>query len=755
MQAGNSSTFLSPPRRIPITEGKLVGLENDLVTMLDNLTGHPMQLKVFPIIGMAGIGKTTFCKKLYDHPLVLHHFYVRAWVTVSQQYQVREMLLSILCCVTNISNEIYEKRDEELREQVYRSLKGKRYLIVLDDMWDTQVWDDLKRTIFCSGLITFLNTMSLSEFRNHHATHACRAWLRKLVTQVGALKWLNIGLAQLVESLVANCWLARSKRGVGLCSSNEGLGFIALGVEGIASGWLHRAAKTSRSLQWKDNKLSRINRCWSLFSRLMVTGKAFRFWQSDIANVRGAAKLRNHSGNSVILGQLRISRLRNAVACLIPSGRNSIRGQLIMATLLRSRKIPRIVSLCNSSSFLSPPRRTPIAEGKLVGLEKDLETMLHNLTGHPLQLKVFPIIGMAGIGKTTFCKKLYDNPLVKHHFYVRAWVTVSQQYQVRETLFSILHWVTEIPNEIYERRDEQLREQVYRSLKGSLVLGEADHCRNILALSYNHLLDHLKAGFLYMGIFPEDYEISVKKLRWTNGTKESAAVDKHLHNLRRLSFQSNFLKYINTTSSQHIRSMYFEKLSLSDPSGYLGMNFILLKVLDIMNIHLRIFPFEITYLTLLKFMALTIVNDFSMDYLITVRGLQILIVDCEWDGYLARILWDMLELRHFHLKKSCLSYSQTVSKPEDAELPLRVLNNLQSLSAIRPVNCTRKVFLSMPNVKKLGIHQTEEDYPFRGWFEQLVHLQELETLKYVFDNPFAYPNLKPDRLPSWESFPQS
>ncbi|KAL0356977.1 UNVERIFIED_CONTAM: hypothetical protein Scaly_1383400 [Sesamum calycinum] len=63
-------------------------------------------------------------KKLYDHPLVMHHFYVHAyWVTVSQQYQVRELLLGVLCCVTNVMDEIYERSDEELTEQVYRSLE--------------------------------------------------------------------------------------------------------------------------------------------------------------------------------------------------------------------------------------------------------------------------------------------------------------------------------------------------------------------------------------------------------------------------------------------------------------------------------------------------------------------------------------------------------------------------------------------------------------------------------------------------------
>ncbi|XP_047953978.1 putative late blight resistance protein homolog R1A-10 [Salvia hispanica] len=47
---------------------------------------------------------------------------------------------------------------------------------------------------------------------------------------------------------------------------------------------------------------------------------------------------------------------------------------------------------------------------------------------------------------------------------------------------------------------------------GSLLMEEAEQCQHILALSYNHLPDFLKPCFLYMGMFPEDYEVSVKKL---------------------------------------------------------------------------------------------------------------------------------------------------------------------------------------------------------------------------------------------------
>ncbi|KAK4438525.1 putative disease resistance RPP13-like protein 3 [Sesamum alatum] len=39
-----------------------------------------------------------------------------------------------------------------------------------------------------------------------------------------------------------------------------------------------------------------------------------------------------------------------------------------------------------------------------------------------------------------------------------------------------------------------------------------NRCLEILSMSYNHLPHHLKACFLYMGVFPGDYKIPVSKL---------------------------------------------------------------------------------------------------------------------------------------------------------------------------------------------------------------------------------------------------
>ncbi|KAL8557597.1 hypothetical protein ACS0TY_004882 [Phlomoides rotata] len=40
-----------------------------------------------------------------------------------------------------------ETNESEIAENVYKSLKGRRYLIVMDDIWSTEAWDDV-RNIF-------------------------------------------------------------------------------------------------------------------------------------------------------------------------------------------------------------------------------------------------------------------------------------------------------------------------------------------------------------------------------------------------------------------------------------------------------------------------------------------------------------------------------------------------------------------------------------------------------------------------------
>ncbi|KAL2515612.1 Disease resistance protein RPP13 [Forsythia ovata] len=127
-------------------KSSMVGLDDDIKKIKDRLTGGSSNLETLSVVGMGGIGKTTLTRKVFDDGFSVYHFHIRAWVTVSQEYNERELLLELLDSMKKPTDKLREKSFEQLAEYLYKTLKGTRYLIVLDDMWDTKVWDKVKRS---------------------------------------------------------------------------------------------------------------------------------------------------------------------------------------------------------------------------------------------------------------------------------------------------------------------------------------------------------------------------------------------------------------------------------------------------------------------------------------------------------------------------------------------------------------------------------------------------------------------------------
>ncbi|XP_028060608.1 putative disease resistance RPP13-like protein 3 [Camellia sinensis] len=97
------------------------------------------------IVGMPGLSKTTLARKLYNDPYITHYFHIRAWTYASQLPRKTDMLLDILRSVNVVfTDEFKNMTNEKLGEKLYKQLKGKRYIIVIDDLWDIGVWVDLK-----------------------------------------------------------------------------------------------------------------------------------------------------------------------------------------------------------------------------------------------------------------------------------------------------------------------------------------------------------------------------------------------------------------------------------------------------------------------------------------------------------------------------------------------------------------------------------------------------------------------------------
>ncbi|KAL1551785.1 putative late blight resistance protein R1B-16 isoform X3 [Salvia divinorum] len=122
----------------------MVGFDDVLLEIMHKLTNgqDDRQLRVIPIVGMGGIGKTTLAKHVYAQPLIKVHFDVCAWVTVSQNFDVREVLFELLSQANKGSKEEMSGMSEnEVGLTLHKYLFNRRFIVVIHDMWGIEAWD--------------------------------------------------------------------------------------------------------------------------------------------------------------------------------------------------------------------------------------------------------------------------------------------------------------------------------------------------------------------------------------------------------------------------------------------------------------------------------------------------------------------------------------------------------------------------------------------------------------------------------------
>ncbi|KAM3733663.1 hypothetical protein ACB098_11G153700 [Castanea mollissima] len=97
---------------------------------------------------MAGIGKTTLAQIVYNNDRVEKHFHLRIWVCVSDQFDVVRVTKTILRSVTLKHTDLNDLN--LLQVSLKEKLVGKRFLLVLDDVWNKRnndwdlLWNPLK-----------------------------------------------------------------------------------------------------------------------------------------------------------------------------------------------------------------------------------------------------------------------------------------------------------------------------------------------------------------------------------------------------------------------------------------------------------------------------------------------------------------------------------------------------------------------------------------------------------------------------------
>ncbi|GAB4838909.1 hypothetical protein Ancab_028442 [Ancistrocladus abbreviatus] len=134
-------------RRRRDVEKDMVGLKDEADNITKKLTSGRQELDFVSIVGMGGLGKTTLVQKIYDDAAIRSHFTCRGWVFVSQEYDTRQVVLDIIKNVMPESTPraLKEKSLEELRDMLYNHLWDKTYLVVLDDIWKPEIWDEISQ----------------------------------------------------------------------------------------------------------------------------------------------------------------------------------------------------------------------------------------------------------------------------------------------------------------------------------------------------------------------------------------------------------------------------------------------------------------------------------------------------------------------------------------------------------------------------------------------------------------------------------
>ncbi|KAL9392960.1 hypothetical protein Peur_012245 [Populus x canadensis] len=151
-----------------LDEADVVGIENPKHLLVSWLVEGEEKLSSISVVGMGGLGKTTLVKKVYDSHPIRRSFDTHSWVTVSKSFASTELLRVALQGFLVTANEpvpdnLQSMTDFQLIDALRNYLWRRRYVIVLDDIWNVNAWETIKYAFpdcNCGNRIIFTTRLS-------------------------------------------------------------------------------------------------------------------------------------------------------------------------------------------------------------------------------------------------------------------------------------------------------------------------------------------------------------------------------------------------------------------------------------------------------------------------------------------------------------------------------------------------------------------------------------------------------------------
>ncbi|KAG4977427.1 hypothetical protein JHK86_036901 [Glycine max] len=130
-----------------LVESVIYGRDDDKEMIFNWLTSdidNCNKLSILSIVGMGGLGKTTLAQHVFNDPRIENKFDIKAWVCVSDEFDVFNVTRTILEAVTKSTDD--SRNREMVQGRLREKLTGKRFFLVLDDVWNRnqKEWKDLQ-----------------------------------------------------------------------------------------------------------------------------------------------------------------------------------------------------------------------------------------------------------------------------------------------------------------------------------------------------------------------------------------------------------------------------------------------------------------------------------------------------------------------------------------------------------------------------------------------------------------------------------